>query len=182
MCMALAEHLGLSSLTPSEWAGLARERGALPSDRSACPRSAGGPEAAPGATLADLKATEDHDVAARLERSRRRTRRVLGEGSRIIPDTQRLDCGMNLASTRWLSGRPTGLGGAASAKPAPTASGSTSFVVSQISFPGPPACTSIDHLTPWRDKALTPVILNMARAIREEADPLGRARRFRMNP
>ena len=63
MCMALAEHLGLSSLTPSEWAGLTRERGA-----SACPRNAGGPGAAPGATLADLEATEDHDVAARLER------------------------------------------------------------------------------------------------------------------
>ena len=33
-------------------------------------------------------------------------------------------------------------------KPAPTASGSTGFVVSQISFPCPPARTSIDHLTP----------------------------------
>jgi hypothetical protein len=68
MCMALAEHLGLSSLTPSEWAGLARERGALPSDALGLSRNAGGPGAAPGATLADLEATEDHDVAARLER------------------------------------------------------------------------------------------------------------------
>ncbi len=31
-CMALAEHLGLSSLTPAEWAALARERGMPPSD------------------------------------------------------------------------------------------------------------------------------------------------------
>ena len=115
-----------------------------------------------------------------LSASRRRTRRGLGEGSRIIPHAQRSR--PSASSTRWLSGRPRGLGAAASAKPAPTASGSTSFVASQISFPGPPAHTSIDHLTPWRDKALTPVILNMARAIREEADPLGRARRFRMNP
>ena len=68
MCMALAEHLGLSSLTPSEWAGLARERGALPSDALGLSRNAGGPGAAPGATLADLEATEDCDVAARLER------------------------------------------------------------------------------------------------------------------
>jgi len=68
MCMALAEHLGLSSLTPSEWAGLARERGALPSDARPVTRDAGGAAAAPGATLADLEATEDCDVAARLER------------------------------------------------------------------------------------------------------------------
>jgi phage terminase large subunit GpA-like protein len=59
MCMALAEHLGLSSLTPSEWVGLARERGA--------PGTAGGPVGAPGPTLTNLDATEE-DVAARLER------------------------------------------------------------------------------------------------------------------
>jgi hypothetical protein len=63
--LALAEHLGLSSLTPSEWAGLARERGGSSSDALGLSRVAG---AAPGATLANLDATDDHDVEARLER------------------------------------------------------------------------------------------------------------------
>ena len=49
MCMALAEHLGLSSLTPSEWAAIAKERGA--------------PSAQP---LEDL--VEEEDFKERLER------------------------------------------------------------------------------------------------------------------
>jgi phage terminase large subunit GpA-like protein len=72
MCMALVEHLGQSSLTPSEWAGLARERGAPASDAlGLSPRAAGGHGGAPAATLAALAAldgTEDDDVAERLER------------------------------------------------------------------------------------------------------------------
>jgi phage terminase large subunit GpA-like protein len=48
MNMALAEHLGLSSLTPVEWRGLARERGGGTSDALGLPRAAGGAGAAPG--------------------------------------------------------------------------------------------------------------------------------------
>jgi phage terminase large subunit GpA-like protein len=68
MCMALAEHLGLSALTPSEWAGLARERGGPASAALGLSRDPGAPGAAPGATLAALDATDDHEVEARLER------------------------------------------------------------------------------------------------------------------
>jgi len=39
--MALAEHLGLSSLTSDEWAGLAKEHGAPPNDSVALLKAAG---------------------------------------------------------------------------------------------------------------------------------------------
>ena len=91
MCMALAEHLGLSSLTPSEWAGLARERGALPSDALGLSRNAGGQGPLLGPSWPIWKRLRITTSPPGLSASRRRTRRGLGEGSRIIPDTQRLD-------------------------------------------------------------------------------------------
>jgi phage terminase large subunit GpA-like protein len=66
-CMALAEHLGLSSLTASEWAGLMKERGGGASSTLWLSRDPGA-GAAPGATLANLDETDDQDVEARLER------------------------------------------------------------------------------------------------------------------
>ncbi len=45
MNMALAEHLGLSSLTADEWAGLAKERGSLPDDSLPLLKTPGAPPA-----------------------------------------------------------------------------------------------------------------------------------------
>jgi phage terminase large subunit GpA-like protein len=68
MCMALAEHLGLSSITPAEWTGLAKERGAPPPEALGLFRPAAGAQAAPAASLADMDAAEDDDIEARLGR------------------------------------------------------------------------------------------------------------------
>ena len=77
--MALAEHLGLSSLTADEWAGIARVRGAPPetahSPKLAPPPAGSGPDAyrapsaAAGGIISDY-ATEDLDARlARLMRA-----------------------------------------------------------------------------------------------------------------
>jgi phage terminase large subunit GpA-like protein len=68
ICMALAEHLGLSSITPAEWAGLAKERGSPAPEALGLFRAAAGAQAAPAASLANVDAAEDDAAAERLER------------------------------------------------------------------------------------------------------------------
>ena len=69
-CMALAEHLGLSSLTPAEWAMLAKERGMPASDALALFRkppdgSGDSPATTPGTDLDEVRRASER---ARFEK------------------------------------------------------------------------------------------------------------------
>ena len=72
--MALAEHLGLSSLTPDEWAAIAKERGMPASETPDLFRRTLA-DGTPAPAAADVAEVEEEDIDEQLKRLGALTRR-----------------------------------------------------------------------------------------------------------